>query len=333
MAVESLALPTTISSKRDRSILQRFLVHPLAVWGLALIGILLVIAIVAPSIGDPAQIYSNGLNKDGFPHAPPWMSSYGPPENTFLGPDHKIFPLGADTVGRDVLTRVAVGTRRTLIIALFAAVTSTCLGSLIGLVGGYIGGRTDTWLTRLTETVASLPTILLAITLATVIKDQLPDFFLFKWLSTVTHRDINPDLRLFKILVSISLVTWTGIARAVRGQTLSLKRQEFIEAARAMGCSQPTIIFRHLLPNVLPTVIAMASLAVANNILLEAGLSYLSLGVDPNEPSWGRIIADGQPFLSAAPWIAVVPGVALVIAVVAFNFVGNALREVLEAKR
>ena len=292
--------------------LSRFLKNPLARIGLALLFLLVVLAFLAPVLGksaDPGQIYPNGANQDGVPHP--------------LGDG---FRLGADTLGRDVWTRVLFGARISLVVALCAMLTSTFIGTAIGLIGGFFGGRTDRFLTRFTEIVASLPTILLAITLAKVLPERLPDFWLFKALG------INPDLGFGRLLLAIGLVTWTGIARAVRGQTLALKEREFIEAARAMGVSGARILTRHLLPNVLPTVIVLATLATANNILLEAGLSYLGL-TDPSQPSWGKQIADGQEYLVAAPWIVLVPGAAIVLAVTAFNLLGNALQEALETRR
>src|SRR5690606_34924168 len=153
------------------------------------------------------------------------------------------------------------------------------------LLGGYFGGWVDALLTRLTEVVLSLPTILLAIALYVVLPGE------------------SYQQRLFKLLLAIALVTWTGIARAVRGQVLSLKEQEYVEAARALRVSHWRILTRHLLPGVLPTVIVLATLATANNILLEAGLSYLGLGVDPSAPSWGGMIAEGQAYILSAPWI------------------------------
>jgi peptide/nickel transport system permease protein len=134
------------------------------------------------------------------------------------------------------------------------------------------------------------------------------------------------------MLLAISLVTWTGIARSVRGQVLALKEREFIEAARAVGASHLRIMARHLLPNVLPTIIVVATLATANNILLEAGLSYLGLGVEAGTPSWGKMIADGQRFILAAPWMILPPGIAIALTVAGFNFLGQALQETLEPR-
>ena len=288
--------------------------HPLGLIGWAVIYGLILLALLAPFVtqGDPQQIFSDGVNELGVPHAP----------------DAK-FLLGADTLGRDVWTRVVFGARISLSVALCAMLASTFIGTTIGLLGGYFGGWVDVSLTRMTEIVVALPTILLAITLALVLPDRLPNFWLFNnWLWK-----IDPDLKFAKLLLAISLVTWTGIARAVRGQVLALKEREFIEAARALGVSNFRVLTRHLLPNVLPTVVVLATLATANNILLEAGLSYLSLGVDPSQPSWGGMIAEGQPYLLNAPWIVLAPGIAIVLAVTAFNLLGTALQEALETRR
>ena len=296
---------------RDDSTWHRLKRHPLFLLGAGLLVLLLALALLAPQIGrgDPQQIYPNGIDPLGVPHAP---------KDGFL--------LGADTLGRDVWTRVVYGARLSLLVAFCAMITSTLIGTTIGLLGGFFGGWVDATLTRFTEIVASLPTILLAITLAVVLPERLPNFWLFQLFK------INPDLTTLKLLLAIGLVTWTSIARAVRGQTLALREREFVEAARALGLSNGAILWRHLLPNVVPTVVVLATLATAQNILLEAGLSYLALG-KPETASWGGLIADGQSYLLVAPWIAVAPGVAIVLAVVAFNLIGNALGEVWETRR
>ncbi len=286
----------------------RFLRHPLARLGGALLFLLLLGALEAGNFSRAPHkfdhIFPDGLNSLGVPHSPGGG-----------------FPLGADTLGRDVWTRLLFGARLSLSIALCAMITSTLIGTLVGLTGGFFGGRTDRSLTRLTEVVASLPTILLAITLTLVLPDS--------WQKGALWKPLNLDPRL---VLAIGLVTWTGIARVVRGQVLSLREREFVEAARAMGASNTTILFRHILPNVLPSVITLATLATANNILIEAGLSYLGLNT-PDAPSWGSMIAEGQPFFSSAPWITLAPGIAIVLAVVAFNLLGNALTESLETRR
>lgn len=304
----------SVARRRPDSTWARLRRHPLFLIGLAILLTLLIMAVFADQITpgtptDPQHIYPNGINELGVPHAP---------GGGFL--------LGADTVGRDVWTRVVYGARLSLLVAFCAMITSTLIGTTVGLLGGFFGGWVDVALTRFTEIVAALPTILLAITLAVVLPERLPEFFLFKAFK------INPDLNTLKLLLAIGLVTWVGIARAVRGQTLALREREFIEAARALGLSNFAILKRHLLPNVVPTVVTLATLATAQNILLEAGLSYLGLG-RTETASWGGLIADGQSYLLVAPWIAVAPGVAIVLAVVAFNLIGNALGEVWETRR
>jgi ABC-type dipeptide/oligopeptide/nickel transport system permease subunit len=316
MVLDSMAAPTAL--RRPRSVVRLFFGHPLAIVGLCILVLLTAIAVLAPVIsrGDPLQSFKGGIDALGVPHRP---------GDGFL--------LGADTLGRDVWTRAAFGARISLIVAVCAMITSTLIGTVVGLVGGYFGGWIDAALTRITEVITSLPTILLAITLAFVLPDHLPNLHIF-WQPHFTAafpfvhwKLLDPDLKFFRLLFAIGLVTWTNIARAVRGQTLALKERDYLEAARAVGCSQWTIIRRHLLPGVLPTVIALATLNIANNILLEAGLSYLNLGLEPSAPSWGGMIAEGQPYLLAAPWISLVPGIAIVLAVSSFNMLGTALEE------
>jgi peptide/nickel transport system permease protein len=345
MATASVSFPeSTIPLPADK-FLRRLFSHRLAIMGLAiilaLIGIALYTAVadrVDPKYAyhsDPQAPQPNGLGEMGQPH-PPGMASSPLADNTVVAnsddpqnavsgnppvpqPDESgelsqarprskgfLFLLGADTLGRDVWTRTLHGTRISLLVAFCAMITAVLFGTTIGLIGGYFGGWVDVVITRITEAVMSLPTVLLAITLLIVIPGE------------------TYNARLFKLLLAIAVVTWTGIARAVRGQVLSLKEQEFIEAARAVGGSHARIIFVHLLPNVLPTVIVLATLATAHNILLEAGLSYLGMGMEAGVPSWGGMISEGQPYLLSAPWITLAPG--------GFNLLGQALQETLEPR-
>jgi peptide/nickel transport system permease protein len=284
---------------RPETFLSHLLRHRLAQAGLIIIALLVLTAVCTPWLTrvDPAQPLPHGLGELGEPHRP----GAG-------------FPAGADTLGRDVWTRMLYGTRISLLVAVCAMLTAVLIGTTVGLLSGYCGGWLDAALMRCTEIVMSLPTILLAIALFVVLPGD------------------SSAQRLLKLLTAIALVTWTGIARAVRGQVLSLKEQEFAESARAIGCSHARIIFVHLLPNVLPTIIVLATLATAHNILLEAGLSYLGQGIDPSIPSWGGMIAEGQPYILSAPWIILAPGIALVTAVVGFNLLGQGLQEVLEPR-
>ena len=298
-AAETSGLPIAISPRASRTFWQRVSRHPLAQVGIAIITILLLAAIFAPLLSShqPKDILPNGLSALGVPHPPGGG-----------------FPLGADSLGRDVWTRVLYGTRISLRVAFYAMLTSISIGTLIGLLSGFFGGWLDIFLTRITETVMSLPTVLLAISLFVLLPGD------------------TPEQRLWKLLLAIGLVTWTGIARAVRGQVLALREREFVEAARALGCSNARILFVHLLPNVLPNVLVLATLATAHNILLESGLSYLGQGIEPSEPSLGGIIFEGQPFMLSAPWILLAPSVVAVLAITGFNLLGRALEETLETR-
>jgi len=293
-------------SLRSQSFARRLLHHRLARVGLLIITALLLGAIFTPLLArhDPTESLPNGLDALGTPHG--------------LGGG---FALGADTIGRDVWARTLFGTRVSLIVAGCAMLTATFIGTSIGLVSGFFGGWVDAVLMRATEIVMALPTILLAITLASVLPTD-----------PIQIGGHSFDRHLLNLLLAIALVTWTGIARAVRGEVLSLKERPFVEAARAVGASNAKILRVHLLPNVLPTVITLATLATASNILLEAGLSFLNLGVEKSTPSWGGMIAEGQPWILSAPWIILVPGVAVVLAVMGFNLLGQAMQETLDTR-
>ncbi|MDF2440752.1 MAG: peptide/nickel transport system permease protein [Abditibacteriota bacterium] len=307
-SAETLHAAPAASGRAPLSFGRRLLRHRLAQTGLAIIALLVVVWIFAPQISniDPRAPLPKGLDALSNPH---------PPGDGFR--------FGADTLGRDVWTRTLYGTRVSLLVAFCAMLTATFIGTTIGLLSGYFGGWVDVILMRITETVMALPTILLAIAMAAVLPDE----------PLVLSNGWTLDRRLFNLLLAIALVTWTGIARAVRGEVLSLKEREFVEAARAMGCSHWRIVRVHLLPNVMPTVITLATLATAHNILLEAGLSFLNLGVEPATPSWGAMISEGQPYILSAPWIILVPGVAVVLAVAGFNLLGQAMQETLDPRK
>jgi len=303
----------------QRGFASRLMRHPLARTGIAIIAGLFLVAVFARFLTPhgQTQIFANGIGALGEPHAP---------GGGFL--------LGADWIGRDVWTRTLYGTRISLLVGVFAMMTAVTIGTTVGLVSGYCGGWVDAVLMRLTEIVISLPTVLLAIALAAVLPgkaEELPRFLHILWSGFTFFLPAElAQVKLFNLLLAIALVTWTGIARAVRGEVLSLKQREFVEAAHAAGCSHAQIIWRHLLPNVLPTIIVLATLATANNILLEAGLSFLGLGVDPSTPSWGGTIAGGQPYMLSSPWIILAPGVAIVLAVTGFNLLGQAMQETIQ---
>jgi ABC-type dipeptide/oligopeptide/nickel transport system permease subunit len=274
--------------------------------GLAVIALLLLVALFADVLTPyaPDTQLDDGLDADGMPLAP-----------------CRQFPLGTDNLGRDVLSRVLHGTRISLTVGAVAMLTALVIGVLVGLYAGYWGGWVDAVLMRLTDVALALPALLLAIALAGLMNGKV----LVQW-----PVEVRLERGLFSVCLVIGVVSWTGIARVVRGQVLSLKERAFVEAARAVGCSDRRILWRHILPNVLPAILVLATMSVAGTILFEAGLGYLGVGVPPPAPSWGNMIADGQPYMLVAPWLVIPAGLAIIVAVLGFNLLGQGLQDVLD---
>ncbi len=220
------------------------------------------------------------------------------------------FPLGTDHLARDVLSRIMYGARISLSIGFVAVGISVTIGTVLGAVSGYLGGWVDTVVMRIVDMVISFPRLVLLIVIAALF-------------------DSNS---IFMIMAVLGFTQWPGTTRIVRGEVLSLREREFIEAARALGFSRRRIILRHVIPNVLAPVIVTATLGVGNVIVLEAGLSFLGLGLQPPTPSWGSMVSNGRSFLLEAWWIATFPGLAIVLTVVAFNLVGDGLRDALDPR-
>ncbi|MGH7476369.1 MAG: ABC transporter permease [Longimicrobiales bacterium] len=263
----------------------------IALIGLATIGLLYVIALLAPFLAPYDPIAQQDIVRTGY-----------------LGPSLEHW-FGTDRFGRDVLTRILYGARISLAIGFIAVAISITLGVVIGAVAGYLGGKTDALLMRFTDTVLAFPRLVLLIMIIAV---------------------FSPSLTL--IILVLGLTQWPGTTRIVRGEVLSLREREFIQAARALGFGRGRIIARHLIPNVLAPVIVTATLGIGNTIVLEAGLSFLGMGVQPPTPSWGSMVADGRQNLLGAWWVATFPGLAIVVTVVAFNLVGDALRDALDPR-
>jgi len=238
----------------------------------------------------------------------PWIAPLDPLKGDLrnaylLGPGGR-FVLGTDSQGRDVLSRVLYGARLSLSVGLISQSVAVTLGVLLGLVAGYYGRWVDALVMRLADVTLAFPTLLLLIAVAAAVKPSLPVVF-----------------------VVIGLVGWAGMARLVRSQVLVLKRAEFVVAAQALGALDRRVLLRHLLPNVRTQVIIAATLGIAGAIMAEAALSFVGLGAQPPTPSWGAMVADGRDLLRVAPWVSFAPGIAIGIAVLGFNLVGDALRE------
>jgi peptide/nickel transport system permease protein len=232
------------------------------------------------------------------------------------------FFLGADGQGRDVLSRLLYGGRTTLLIGATSALICCALGALVGIVAGYLGGPTDWVLSRLLDVIWAFPVYLLAICLSVVL--------------LTSGLDLGPVHvsagSLMLPIVIIALIYVPYVARPLRGHVLSLKEREFIKASVGLGAGEMRVLWREILPNVLPSVIVFLPLMIALNMLTESALSFLSIGVQAPQASWGTIINDGLDLLYTRPWVATAPGIMLVITAVAFNLLGDAVRDALDPK-
>jgi ABC-type dipeptide/oligopeptide/nickel transport system permease subunit len=243
----------------------------------------------------------------------PWLAPQNPLtgdlQGAYLVRPGSRFLLGTDSQGRDVLSRVLYGARLSLSVGLISQSVSVTLGVLLGLLAGYYGRWVDAVVMRLADITLAFPTLLLLIAVAAAVRPSL-----------------------LVVFVVIGLVGWAGMARLVRSQVLVLRRAEYVLAAQALGARDRRVVFRHLLPNVRTQVIIAATLGIAGAIMAEAALSFVGLGAQPPTPSWGAMVADGRDLLRVAPWVSVAPGVAIGIAVLGFNLVGDGLREAYDPK-
>lgn len=240
----------------------------------------------------------------------PLLSPYDPFEIDLdvmtQAPSHAHW-LGTDQFGRDLLTRIMFGTRISLWIGIVPTLLSMALGTALGLIGGFYGGWIDTAIMRLCDMVLAFPSLLLAMVVMYTLGASLVNIF-----------------------IALAVVGWAGTARVVRAQVLSLREKEFVEAARAIGVRNRVIMVRHILPNCLPALIVLFTLGIPGAIMSEATLSFLGVGAQPPTPSWGLIITSGKEYLFSAPWIAIAPGVFILITVLAFNFMGDGFRDALD---
>jgi ABC-type dipeptide/oligopeptide/nickel transport system permease subunit len=257
--------------------------------GLVYVVALVLIAVFAPVIAphDPTEVYTR-LRGD---------------------PPSAEFPLGNDSIGRDILSRLIFGSRVALTVGFGAIAIAVTIGVTIGSLAGFFGGKIDQALSRAIDTLMAFPTLALLITLNALLGGSL-----------------------LTVVVIIGLTEWAAYARVTRAEVLSLREREFVAAARSIGARDGRIIARHVLPNIVGPLIVLASLDVGGVIILESALSFLGLGVKPPTPSWGGMLADGRALIRSYPHVAIVPGIAITVTVLAFNLIGDGLRDALDPR-
>jgi peptide/nickel transport system permease protein len=297
VATEAVALATP-RPRVDRewvALLRRLVRRRTALFGMLVVLGVLLAAAFAPLVApfDPLeQDIGQRLREPG------WQDAQG-----------RVHPLGTDHLGRDILSRIVFGSRIALVVGLAAVVISGLLGMLIGLLAGYFGGRVDDFLMRLADIQLAFPFILLAIAVIGV---------------------LGPSLR--NIIIVIGVSSWVVYARVVRGEVLSIREREYVQAAIALGSQHWRVLRQHVLPNTLTPWLVVATLDMARVIVIESALSFLGLGVQPPTPTWGGMLADGRVYLSTAWWLATFPGLAILITVLGINLFGDGLRDTLDPR-
>lgn len=276
---------------------RKFKKNKIAVAGLIIFIIMILSALLAPILTpyNPYEMDYSKINQ--------------PPSSEHL--------LGTDEVGRDYLTRILYGGRVSMKVGLFAVIIEIIIGALVGGLAGYYGGWVDNLLMRLVEIFMSFPFLPLAITISAVIGTK-----------------VEPQQRMYIVMMIIGLLSWPGLARMIRGQILSLREQEFVQAARALGIKDSRIILRHLIPNTVGYIIVSATLGMAGAIMSESGLSFLGLGVTPPTPTWGNLIQNAREayILRNRVWLWLPPGVCIFLAVMSINLLGDGLRDAIDPK-
>jgi len=290
---------------------RRLLKNKMAVLGGIIIIVLFILAIFAPYIAP--YHYAEGSLID----------NYAKPGTKYL--------LGADFMGRDLLSRIIYGTRISLSVGMVGALTAFIIGVFYGVVSGYYGGKIDNFMMRFVDIMYGFPTILLIILLMVLFKSTfaLATPGTFAGYLNVVDRAFGG---LFFIFIGVGVTSWLGMARIARGMALSLREKEFVEAAKATGNGNLQIILKHVLPNLIGPCIVTVTLAIPGYITFEAFLSFIGLGVNPPTPSWGMMISEGYRAIRSNPHLALYPGLALAISMMAFNFLGDGLRDALDPR-
>ncbi|WP_165354728.1 ABC transporter permease [Tropicimonas sp. IMCC6043] len=294
MSETAAILARPARSRNVAWVLRELLRRPRSAFGLIVIVILVAAALLAPWIMpyDPNDQMFDGLSLEGAPL---------PPSSRFW--------LGTDLLGRDLFSRLILGTQTSLIIGVLANGIAIVLGATVGITAGYFGGWVGGVLMRFTDLMMAFPALLLAIVLAAIFK---------------------PSLLIVALV--IAMVNWVQMARVIYTETRSLAQREFIDVQRAIGSSTWRILGRHILPHLVYSIIVFGTLGISTTVLLEATLSYLGVGVQPPTPSWGNIIYENQTYFANAPWLVFFPGMAILLLALSFNLLGDALRDTLDPK-
>ena len=280
---------------RWRKILRKLIENKSAIFGLIMVLGVIFCAVLAPVISPHDPIL-----QDVEKRLIPPVGQEGADPSYLLGTDH---------LGRDIVSRLIYGARISIVVSVSAVALSAVLGTLIGLLSGFYGGKVDNIFMRIADVQLAFPFILLAIAIIAV---------------------LGPDLQ--NIIITMAITGWVIYARVVRAEVLSLREKEFITSVKALGGSNGRIIFRHLLPNVVPPIIVIVTLEMARMIIMEAALSFLGLGIQPPTPTWGGMLADGRVYLVTSWWLATFPGLVIMLVVLGINLLGNWLRDMLDPR-
>ena len=274
----------------------------LAMVGLAAVSVVVILGLF-PGLLAPHDYAQQYRDNDSWQVPPIYWPGFSGESN----PSH---PLGTDELGRDVLSRLIYGAGISLRVGVVGTAVAVLIGVLFGAIAGYFAGLTDWTISRLTDTFFAFPSLLLAIGILAVFEEP------------------NETI----IFAALGLVGWPGVARIVRGQVISLRNSEYVLAAQALGQKNSAILIRHILPNCMGPIVVVATLMIAGNILAEAGLSFLGIGLPPPSPSWGRMLVDSKEFWPTMPWMGVLPGLAISFTVLGFNLFGDGLRDAFDPK-
>jgi oligopeptide transport system permease protein len=333
MAVSELARPTETITRKERSLweesFRRLIKNKVAVISAVFIILLAFLAIFADKIAPYDYAEQDLLMNNAVPK---WMLFLLPEGAENYAKISDQFPLSGDNLGRDILSRTIYGTRVSLTIALVGSAVSLGIGIIYGMISGFAGGRVDSIMMRVVDFLYAFPFLVVVILLQTYFKAMARRGGSEGFGALLIN--LNKSMGgMFFLFIAIGLINWLGMARIARGQVLSYKKMEFIEAARAIGANDTRIMIKHLFPNILGPLIVAETLAIPGYIFTEAFLSFIGLGVDPPTPSWGIMISDSVPALRSYPNQVLIPAIALSLTTLAFNFLGDGLRDAFDPRQ